>query len=1205
MPLPAPSAPVPSPNFAFLAAHDPRLVALTSQAEAVFAADPVGCLVRLRAFGEHLAKRAAANVALYVDPREPQAELVDRLFARGAITPLQERLFRDLRKMGNTAAHDVRGSHADALHQLRICRELAVWFHRAFGPDPKFKPGPFVPPPDPAQAAPSLAEELARLRREAAAHAREAAAHAEEAAAARRAAEEAQKAAEQLAAERLSAEQQAAKAREEAAVWEALAAERLSAEEQAARAREEAAIWEALAAEHAGAHERAARSEAELAALKALSEKLAAELAALQAAAEKEPPASIKLIVARSAMASEAISLDEAATRRLVDAQLREAGWEADSENLTFQRGARPVKGRNLAIAEWPTEADGKKGRADYALFIGLMAAGVVEAKAHHKNVPSVLEQAKRYARGFLDHGVSELPPGGPWGAYRVPFLFATNGRPFLRQLVERSGIWFLDGRRPKNLSAPLAGWYTPGGLAHLLKQDIDAAEKALATEPMPYIDRDYQRRAILAVEEGLAAGKREMLVAMATGTGKTRMCIGLCYRLIKTKRFRRILFLVDRNALGRQTADALKDLRLENLQSFPDIYDVKEIGDLQPDTDTRLQIATVQAMVRRVLLAPDEEDGESAPGRAAAPPPPPVPVDQYDCIIVDECHRGYLLDREMSDRELSFRNEEDYISKYRRVLDHFDAVKIGLTATPALHTTSIFGHPIYQYSYREAVVDGFLVDHEPPIRIVTRLARDGIHYEAREEVLVLDRGTSTLHKETLPDEVDFDIEDFNRQVLSENFNRAVLGELVNHVDPEEDEKTLIFCATDEHADKVAVLLKEALQARYGAVDEDAVLKITGSADRPLELIRRFRNERLPSVAVTVDLLSTGIDIPRIANLVFLRRVKSRVLYEQMLGRATRLCPDIGKERFRVFDAVDLYAALQKMTDMKPVVVNPQVPFADLALEVLSSADEAHRRESLSELIAKLQRKKRSLRGEALEAFLTAAGEPVEDVLARLRSGTVEEAAAWLDGHRELVAVLDRASGGVGGRPIVSQHEDGVVEVSRGYGSASRPEDYLEGFAAFLRENMNRLPALMVVVKRPRDLTREELRGLRLALDEKGFTEAALRTAWREARSEDVAAGVIGHIRRLALGSPLVPYAERVDAAVARLKKAHALNDVQRRWLDRIADQMKVETVVDRASLDSAQFRAQGGFPRLDKVFEGRLEALLAELADEVWRDAG
>ena len=308
----------------------------------------------------------------------------------------------------------------------------------------------------------------------------------------------------------------------------------------------------------------------------------------------------------------------------------------------------------------------------------------------------------------------------------------------------------------------------------------------------------------------------------MATGTGKTRTCIGLCYRLLKTKRFRRVLFLVDRNALGRQTSDALKDLRLENLQTFYDIFDVKELGDLKPERERKLQIATIQAMVKRVIGPHDDVKGADIP-----------PVDQYDCIVVDECHRGYLLDRELSEGEMLFRDEDDYISKYRRVLDHFDAVKIGLTATPALHTKEIFGTAIYEYSYREAVVDGFLVDHEPPINIVTRLATDGIHYHAHEEVLILDRTTQTVNKEELPDAVQYDVDAFNRRVITEPFNQAVISKLVKQIDPAQDEKTLIFCATDEHANMVVALLKKALAERYGAVDDDAVAKITGATDGP------------------------------------------------------------------------------------------------------------------------------------------------------------------------------------------------------------------------------------------------------------------------------------------------------------------------------------------------------------------------------------
>ena len=1157
-----------SPNFSYLAHHDPRLAALATQAEQHFAADPTITLWKLRQFGEVLAQRAAAKVGLYVDPLEGQQRLIDRLHDGGAIGATQRGMFHDLRRSGNAAVHDGRGDAREALHQLRMARELAVWFQRSFGNNKKFDPGPFIPPQEPQRAEAPLHDELERLRQDMAGRQKEL--------------EAAQNAIEQV--------RQAAEAEQ---------AQRLTAEQIASKARQDAAIWATLAKDEIEVHRQAAQTEAQRsAALAQQNKQLLAELAAIQSATQALPPRERAETLQLAAQASEEIELDEAATRKIIDRQLRDAGWEVDSETLTFEKGVRPMRSRNLAIAEWPTLTKDKEGWADYVLFAGLTVVGVVEAKRKYKDVSGVIQQAKRYAEGYVIRGDESLAEGAPWGVYKVPFLFATNGRPYIRQLQTKSGIWFLDARRSKNHSKSLPAWYSPEDLLDRLKQDLDSADSRLKTEPMPYIDRDYQQKAIRAVEQGFEEGRTEMLVAMATGTGKTRTCIGLCYRLLKSKRCRRILFLVDRTALGTQTADALKDLRIENQQTFTDIYDVKELGDLKIERETKLHIATIQAMVQRVLGADDESGHIDTPS-----------VGQYDCIIVDECHRGYLLDRELSDQQFLFRDEDDYISQYRRVLDYFDAVKVGLTATPALHTKEIFGSPIYTYSYREAVVDGFLIDHEPPIRIITELAEDGIHYQAREEVLVLDRSNQTIKKEELADEVQFDVDSFNRRVVTEAFDRAVLGEVVKFIDPEQDEKTLIFCVTDQHADMVVMHLKELFAARYGDVDDDAVMKITGApnTDRPLEKIRRFRNERHPNVVVTVDLLTTGIDIPKIANLVFLRRVRSRILYEQMIGRATRLCPDIGKERFRIFDAVDLYSALQKVTDMKPVVVNPRVTFEQLAKEIIEANDDDHRRTAVEEFMAKLQRKKGALKDEATERFQTAAGMDARELLQFLKKASGAEAETFFKAHAALAPLLDRTIGDGGYKMVISERVDHVREVKRGYGKDShgRPGDYLDSFRDFIQGNLNKIPALLVVTQRPRDLTRADLRALKLALDEAGFSEQALRTAWREQKNEDIAASIIGYIRQLALGSPLLPYDERVDQAVRRLCKTHQFTELQAKWLDRIAKALKNETIVDRSALDSEQFKQDGGFTRLNKIFEGTLEALLGELADEVWRDAG
>jgi type I restriction enzyme R subunit len=438
--------------------------------------------------------------------------------------------------------------------------------------------------------------------------------------------------------------------------------------------------------------------------------------------------------VTQAQEAEQHLDLDETETRRLIDAQLRAAGWEVDSQELTYARGVRPQRNRNLAIAEWPT-AD---GRADYALFVGLQAVAVVEAKRQRKDVYGAIDQAKRYSRGYVIKG-DETLPGGPWGEYQVPFVFATNGRPYLKQLETKSGIWFCDLRRPENLRRAIGGWYSPAGLVDSLPMIWMRPAIAWRLNPMTYDFGlwDHQVRAIQAVESALAQDQREILLAMATGTGKTKTCIALVYRLLKTKRFRRILFLVDRSALGEQATNAFKDTRMESLQTFADIFDIKELKDTAPDRDTKVHIATVQSFVKRLLYPSDDS--------------PPITTDQYDCIVVDECHRGYLLDRELSDSELTFRDFNDYVSKYRRVLEYFDAVKVGLTATPALHTTEIFGDPVFTYSYREAVIDGWLIDHEPPHRIITALSEDGITWQPGDDVATTTRRPGNSTWSTLP----------------------------------------------------------------------------------------------------------------------------------------------------------------------------------------------------------------------------------------------------------------------------------------------------------------------------------------------------------------------------------------------------------------------------------------------------------------------
>ena len=902
------------------------------------------------------------------------------------------------------------------------------------------------------------------------------------------------------------------------------------------------------------------------------------KLEQLQHQAKAAPKDEVRQLISASAAAAKKFELDEFETRLIIDQQLRAAGWEVDTEKLHFQRGVRPQPNRFLAIAEWPTSS----GPADYALFDGMQLLGIVEAKRARKSAVGALGQAKRYAKHIsLVEGMT-TPPS--FGDYRVPFAFGTNGRGYLEQIKEESGIWFADLRTGEPERA-LVGWYSPEGLRKLYRQDRQEAEARLKTIGFDFGFnlRTYQRKAIESVEQAIHDGHRSALIAMATGTGKTKTCIALVYRLLKAGRFRRVLFLVDRTALGVQAGDSFDETKVDTVQTFADTFGIKGVDEASPDTATRIHIATVQGMARRVLSNPDD-----APS-----------VDTYDLIVVDECHRGYLLDREMSDTELMFRDQAEYISVYRRVLDYFDAIKVGLTATPALHTTQIFGDPVYVYTYKEAVLDGMLVDHEPPILIKTELSQAGIHYKQGEQVQVYDTDTQQIDLFHTPDDLDFDVTEFNTKVLSESFNDVVVKVLADRIQPFGPEKTLIFCVRDSHAEAVCRLLKEEYARRYpGEFHTDMVEKITGSVDQPLKAIRRYKNDAWPTIAVTVDLLTTGVDVLPIVNLVFIRMVSSRILFEQMKGRATRRCDAIGKEAFRIYDAVGVCERMKSVSTMEPVVANPAISFRQLANELNANTAMAVEKLICEQFVAKLQRRAHRLTDEQRQLFRDRAGKGIGELATAMRHWPPQQLRDWLGANDWAAAWLDAVRSGSGNGLVVSQHQDQLLSVEPGYGNA---DDYLVSFTQWVKSHANTIPAIKAVLTRPRELTRSALKELAVRLQIEGFDERALADAWKRKTNRDIAASILGFVRQAALGDALVPFDQRVDDALAAIRSRHQLTPIQAQWLDKLGKQLKANVVLDRETIDEGALSAQGGFRRIDRDFEGRLTDVLAELNEAVW----
>lgn len=897
----------------------------------------------------------------------------------------------------------------------------------------------------------------------------------------------------------------------------------------------------------------------------------------------------------------------EAETRYLIDEQLRKVGWEVDTQKLRYSKGTRPEKGRNIAIAEWPTDSTvGKKGFADYALFIDKRLVAIIEAKAIHKDIPSVIDyQCKDYSRNV--RAEDEKYQIGMWRNYKVPFVFATNGRPYLEQYDTKSGVWFLDLRKSDNAPKALKGWMSPTGMLELLERDIAAKDQALQDMPYDLLRdkdglnlRDYQLKAIQAAEHAILNGQQNILLAMATGTGKTRTILGMIYRFLKTGRFRRILFLVDRTSLGKQATDVFEEVKLEELMTLDDIYNIKGLEDKVIDKETKLQVATVQSMVKRILY----NEGDTMPA-----------VTDFDLVIIDEAHRGYILDKEMGEDELLYRDQIDYQSKYRSVVEYFDAIKIALTATPALQTTEIFGQPVYKYTYREAVIEGYLVDHDAPHQLTTKLSKEGIHYKKGDIVTRYDSITGEItNSELLDDELDFDVDKFNRQVITEPFNKAVLAEIARDIDPETPEvqgKTLIYAVDDQHADLIVKILKE-IYTETG-VDNDAIMKITGSVGggnkkKIEEAIQRFKNERYPSIVVTVDLLTTGIDVPEITTLVFMRRVKSRILFEQMLGRATRLCPEIHKTHFEIYDPVGVYDSLDEVNTMKPVVVNPTATFTQLleGLEVLT--DEKEVQNQINQIIAKLQRRKQNMSSKAMEHFISLSGgyKPTQFIANIQSCDSPSEAKKQLLACGELFKMLDQLKPNGGRSVVISKHEDELLEHTRGYGNGSKPEDYLDAFAAYVKTKMDEIAALNIVCTRPKELTRDSLKSLRLTLDREGFTTQQLNTAISQMTNQEITADIISLIRRYAIGSALISHEARIKRAIDKLKKAHNFSKQELNWIARMEKYLMEESVLNVTVFDEdGRFRSQGGFNKINKVFGDKLENIVFELNEYLYDDGG
>ncbi|MFJ8432074.1 DEAD/DEAH box helicase family protein [Kitasatospora sp. NPDC094019] len=882
----------------------------------------------------------------------------------------------------------------------------------------------------------------------------------------------------------------------------------------------------------------------------------------------------------------------EAATRkRRIDPKLRAAGWTVAPCRPSFTSSPPPAS----AVEEWPTAA----GPADYALTDGGAVRGIVEAKKVTVGPRGVLSQAERYSRGVA---------GGPLirGEFGVPFLYSTNGEQ----------IHFHDVRRQHNRSRQISAFHTPAALTEFLARDTDAELAALGAMSFNQRLRPYQVEANEAIERAITEGKRKLLVAMATGTGKTLTTVNEIYRLMKSGVARRVLFLVDRRALAAQTVREFASFEPEPGLKFDKIYPLysqafkrEDFGEdtvfdanVMPSSlltepklgDAFVYVTTIQRMSMNLFggeRALRTDDGEVD----ADVDQLDIPIHTFDLIVADECHRGY------SAKERAV---------WRDTLDHFDAIKVGLTATPAAHTVAYFENMVYRYEYERAVREGHLVDYNV-VRIRSDIRINGIFLREGEQVDQIDPETGTKQLDLLEDERSFDASEIERKVTAPDSNRKILNELKQYAEEFEEAhgrfpKTLIFAFNDlphiSHADQLVGLAQEIFDR-----GEDFAVKITGRVDRPLQRIREFRNRPKPKIAVTVDLLTTGVDIPDLEYLVFLRPVKSRILFEQMLGRGTRQggAQAPGKDHFVVFDCFD-GSLMEYFRNTTGITAEPAESDNKSTPRIIAEIWENKDRDyNVRRLVKRLQRIAKSMSGEAYEAFSAFIPDgDISDWASKLstllRTSFVSTMKILRDpAFQDLLENYPR-----GGKTFLvagSAMDDVSSEwLIRGItGKEYRPADYLVAFSDYVRRESETLEAVSVLLKRPSSWNPRVLTELRNVLSRtpEHFTEANLERAFRATYGKALV-DIISMVKHAVLDdAPLLTAQERVRSAVAEVANGLRLTTDQQRWMDYIEQHLVENLSIDREDFDLIPIlSARGGWGRANRVFDDHLPELIEQL---------
>lgn len=914
----------------------------------------------------------------------------------------------------------------------------------------------------------------------------------------------------------------------------------------------------------------------------------------------------------------------EEEAREIIDDLLSEAGW-------TIQDYRRLNLGASLGIAvrEFPT----KTGPADYVLFVDRKAVGVIEAKPVGTTLSGVAEQSEGY--------MSDLPEDVPHIQLPLPFGYESTGRE----------TFFRDIRDPDARSRRVFAFHKPETLAEWISQG-DTLRGRLRNLPELMKDdlRECQFEAITNLEESFAASRPRALIQMASGSGKTHTAVSFVYRLIRYANAKRILFLVDRNNLGRQAKREFEQyVTPDDGRKFVELYNIQHLTTNTIDPVSRVCITTIQRLYSMLkgekefdteaeeaslfYLSPSNEEPKDVAYNAD------IPIETFDFIVTDECHRSIY-------------------NLWRQVLEYFDSFIIGLTATPSKQTIGFFDkNLVMEYNHERAVADDVNVGYEV-YRIRTDITEKGSKVEAGFYVGKRNKRTRETIWEQFDEDFTYQSNQLDRDVVAPDQIRTVVRtfkeRLFTEIFPGRKEvpKTLIFAKDDSHAEDIVHIVRE----EFGK-GNDFCKKITykTTGEKPEDLIQSFRNSFNPRIAVTVDMIATGTDIKPLECIIFMRDVKSLLYFDQMKGRGTRVINSDdfqgvtydakNKTHFVIVDAVGVCES--DKTDTRPLERKRTVPFEKLVQSVAVGIRDEDTISSLAGRLARLEREigeqdrkeieklsgGKSIREivnslldsidpdiqirHAKQVFKTEA--PTDEQLKKSEEQLAAKACLPFDNPslRETIIEIRKRNEQV----IDRVSEDRVIFSGFDEKAKEKAKSTIETFKKFIEQNKDEIDALQIIYSKPygqRRLTYGMIENLAMAIRKPPYhlTEEAVWHAYEQLeRSKVRGAGPkrlmtdIIALVRYAIGASdvLEPFPEMVEekfkAWVSKQEEqGREFKPEEMAWLVMIKDHIATSAVIGWDDFDNIPFSDKGGRVKAYHIFGDKLEGIMVELNRELVR---